>query len=216
MARQKSPRGVLYGRGGQYVFQNEPPGAKRPRGIRLFCVLFVSIHSDVYGKMSGLNSIYEQAFKRRKKESDWGSLLPPPREDKQGGGAGKPSTEKKGKGPAKRLYPTPSFSLTKVKGPSGRASYEIRQKLQVLDFSRLRCQDGQEVGKRGAATVFGISVRRLRSWEEQESDFRKSLGAAAYHAGLTRSLNNGRSSPTAEVEDAIVHEIINLGNKAWP
>ena len=83
----------------------------------------------------------------------------------------------------------------------------------MLDFRRLRCQDGQEVGKRGAATVFGISVRLLRSWEEQESDFRKSLGPAAYHAGPTHSLNSGRSSPTAEVEDVIVHEINNLGKQ---
>jgi len=67
-----------------YAKKAIPPGAKRPRGVRLFCVLFVSIPSDVYRvpvlqkrrllvwepKMSGLNSIYEQAFKRRKKESE--------------------------------------------------------------------------------------------------------------------------------------------------
>ena len=94
MARQKSRRGVLYGRGRSCFFlmntpgRNSPgasnvlrkkaipPGAKRPRAVRLFCVLFVSIPSDVYGKISGLNSIHEQALKRRKKESDWGSLRP--------------------------------------------------------------------------------------------------------------------------------------------
>ena len=155
--------------------------------------------------MSGLNSIYEQAFKRQKKESEWGSLRRPSRgEEKEDGVDG--SSDKKRKGPLKRVYPEPNFSLIRVTGPTGRSSYEIRQKIQALDFSRLRCPDGQLVGKRGAATVLGIDVRPLRSWEEQESDLRKSLVAAAYHAGPTRSLHSGRSSPTKEHPGGCKHE----------
>lgn len=161
--------------------------------------------------MSGLNAIYEQAFKRQKKANDWGSLRRPPggEEEKD---ADEPSNETK-KGPLKRVYPEPNFSLTRVSGPTGRTSYEIRQKVQALEFSRLRCTDGAEVGKRGAASVLGINVRLLRSWEEQESELRKSLGAAAYHAGPSRSLHTGRSSPTEKVEDAIVDEVNTLSKQ---
>ncbi|CAM9303213.1 unnamed protein product, partial [Hapterophycus canaliculatus] len=97
--------------------------------------------------------------------------------------------------------------------PTGRTSYEIRQKVQALEFSRLRCTDGAEVGKRGAAAVLGINVRLLRSWEEQESELRKSLAAAGYHAGPSRSLHTGRSSPTEKVEDAIVDEVNTLSKQ---
>ena len=59
------------------------------------------------------------------------------------------------KGKRGREYPQPSFTLRRITGPTGRCSYAIRQKLAMLEYSRLMCADGQPVtvGKRGAAIV---------------------------------------------------------------
>ncbi|CAM9935722.1 unnamed protein product, partial [Pylaiella littoralis] len=90
-----------------------------------------------------------------------------------------------------------------------------RQKVQVLDFSRLIYDDGEAVGKRGAATVFGIDVRLLRAWSEQEKELWQSfLAEGSYHAGRSRSLNTGRQASThGDVEESIVDEVNTLGKQ---
>lgn len=97
-----------------------------------------------------------------------------------------------------RGYPEPLFELRRVIGPKGRATYENRQKLLVLDFSRLICGDGRPVGNRGAATVFGIDPKLLRNWGSQEAELRKSFeGDGLDHGGGgggARSLHPGRAA----------------------
>ncbi|CAM9625499.1 unnamed protein product [Pylaiella littoralis] len=174
--------------------------------------------------MSGLSSIYEQAFAPKKDKDDSTkdkAAAPTTKKQKTGewgflqrsSPPGDKAPEVK-KARDKRKYPTPSFTLTRVTGPSGRSSYELRQKVQVLDFSRLICDDGEAVGKRGAATVFGIDVRLLRAWSEQEKELRQSfLAEGSYHVGRSRSLNTGRQASThGDVEESIVDEINTLGN----
>ena len=119
--------------------------------------------------MSGLNSIYEKQFKRHKKDSSWGSSRP------ASVSCDDTSSDNNGKGKRGREYPQPSFTLRRIMGPTGRCSYEIRQKLAVLGYSRLMCTDGQPVGKRGAATIFDLDKKLLRDWERQEDELKSSL-----------------------------------------
>lgn len=96
-----------------------------------------------------------------------------------------------------REYPKPLFELRRVVGPKGRSSYENRQKLQVLEFSRLICSDGRPVGNRGAATVFGVDPKLLRNWGSQEAELKSSFeGDGSDHAGGggARSLHPGRAA----------------------
>ena len=93
--------------------------------------------------MSDLSNTYEKASKKQKK-GGWGSLRRSP--PGEGTPSNTPSDAKKGR--AKREYPTPGFVLTRITRSTGRSSYEIRQKVQVLEFSRLPCADGQPVAHR--------------------------------------------------------------------
>lgn len=160
--------------------------------------------------MSGLDGIHEKAHMKQGTDgSSWRCLNPSSagssRDDEKKDGAFAPGTNSdKRKRPPARVYPEPRFDLRRVVGPKGRASYEHRQKLQVLEFSRLVCVDGQPVGNRGAATVFGIEPKLLRNWGSQEAVLRRSLGMdgsypAAAAAGA-RSLHPGRAASTKEVE----------------
>ena len=151
--------------------------------------------------MSGLNSIYEQQFKKHKTNSDWGSLRP-------ASASGKSDNKGKGKKPP-REYPQPLFTLRRIKGESSRrSSYEIPQKLKVLEYSRLVCADGNVVGNRGAAAVFGLTPKILRNWAKQEGELKSSMEkAGSYHAGAAKTLGKGGKATTAEVEEEIVDEI---------
>ena len=73
--------------------------------------------------MSDLSNTYEKASKKQKK-GGWGSLRRSP--PGEGTPSNTPSDAKKGR--AKREYPTPGFVLTRITGPTGRSSYEIRKK----------------------------------------------------------------------------------------
>ena len=123
--------------------------------------------------MSGLNSIYEKQFERHKEDSSCGRLRP------ASVGCDGTSSGNNGKGKRGREYPQPSFTLRRITGPTGRCTYEIRQKLAVLEYSRLICADGQPVGKRGAATVFDLDKKLLRDWENQEDELKSSLKETA-------------------------------------
>ena len=78
--------------------------------------------------MSGLNSICEIQFKRHK-DSSWGSLRP------ASVSCDDTSSDNNGKGKRGREYPQPSFTLRRIRGPTGRCSYEMRQKLAVLEYT---------------------------------------------------------------------------------
>lgn len=107
--------------------------------------------------------------------------------------------------PQTREYPKPLFDLRRTVGPKGRASYDNRQKLQVLEFSRLICVDGKPVGKRGAATVFGVEPKLLRNWTAQEAELKRSFAGDDLEGGGggggPRSLHPGRTASKAKEVD---------------
>ena len=152
--------------------------------------------------MSDINSIDETAPKKRKTDdsSSRGSLHPSSGASRDDEKEDVPSDTTKRKGPTAREDPQPLFDLERVVGPKGRATYENRQKLQVLEFSRLVCVDGQPVGNRGAAKVFGIEPKLLRNWGSQEAELRSSFeGDGSCHAGGgARSLHPGGAASIQE------------------
>ena len=68
----------------------------------------------------------------------------------------------KRKGPPAKKYPDLPFMLRKMTGNTGGTSYELNQELDALRYSRQRCTDGGEVGRRGAAKMLGICPKTLR------------------------------------------------------
>ena len=124
--------------------------------------------------MSGLNSIYEKPLKRHKKDSSRGSLRP------ASVSYDDTSSDNNGKGRRGQEYLQPLFTLRRITGPTGRCSYEIRQKLAVLEYSRPMCADGQPVGKRGAVAVFDLDKKLLRGWEHQEHALKSPLKKTAF------------------------------------
>ena len=50
----------------------------------------------------------------------------------------------------------------KMTGSTGRTSYELSKKLDASRYSREKCADGGEGGRRGAAKVLGIDPKTLR------------------------------------------------------
>ena len=119
---------------------------------------------------------------KRKESSSWGSLVP----------AG---AKKQKMGPPCREYPQPSFTLRRVSGRSGRNAYENSRKLEVLKYSRLKCSDGNPVGRHGVGKVFNIDRKLVRDWERQEQEliaFSQKEGA-----GKQRSLHTGPAPCTA-------------------
>ena len=58
------------------------------------------------------------------------------------------------RGPAPHVYPS-TLDLERSVGPKGRHSYSTATKLRVMDYTRLRCNDGGLVGNRGATTGLG-------------------------------------------------------------
>ena len=62
------------------------------------------------------------------------------------------SSDNNGKGKRGREYPQPSFTLRRITGSTARCSYEIRQKLAVLEYSRLVCADGHSFRPRQEAS----------------------------------------------------------------
>ena len=131
--------------------------------------------------MSGLNNIYEKQLKRHKKDSSRGSLRP------ASVSCDDTSSDSNGKGRRGREYLQPLFTLRRITRPTGRCSYEIRQKLAVLEYRRLMCADGQPVGKRGAVAVFDLDKKLLRDWEHQEYELKSPLKETAFFFGKKRS-----------------------------
>ena len=68
------------------------------------------------------------------------------------------------KGQPTREYPDPPSTLRKMIGSTGRTSYELTQKLDALHYSRQKCADGGEAGRRGAAKVPDIDPKTLPDW----------------------------------------------------
>ena len=134
---EKKKRGQLYDRGdlceNKYVY----PGGEKPRGV----LKKLSFHTHT-NPMPGLANIYEQAFKKQRKDgSSWGCLGPSARErdDDVDPSAGK------GKGPPKRAYPMVLFQLRRQKGPKGRMSYEN-------SFESTRGNHGEDVCEKNNST----------------------------------------------------------------
>ena len=80
-------------------------------------------------------------------------------------------SSKKRKGPPAREHPDPPFTLRNMTGSTGRTSYELSQTLDALRYSRQKCADGGQVGRRGAAKVLGIDRNPLRGWAPDPKTF---------------------------------------------
>jgi len=94
--------------------------------------------------------------------------------------SGDASEKKARKGPPPRKYPDPPFALRVMAGkPGGRRSFEIRQKLEVVEYTRMICEDGDPVGIHGASKVLDLDRKLIGDWEAKEGEMQRAVKDAS-------------------------------------
>ena len=113
---------------------------------------------------------------------------------------------------AKRRYPEPCFAVERSGAVGGKGSYPIRFKLRIVEFTRVICEDGQEVGDSGAAKVLKIDRRRVVDRVGDEAKMRKAIERKP-SSSKAKATHPGVAPSTASAEEQLT-DFINEQRKA--